>query len=128
MATTKKAAPAEKSASSKEEGSARRSAAERRSAGEGRPAQKKPRGPAEIAKRAAQQLLELTGRAAEGVTALERTDDGWRVEIEVLETRRIPDTTDMLAVYDVTVDSRGNLVGYTRTRRYVRGREDGEGQ
>lgn len=89
-------------------------------------AEEEGRGPGEIAKRAARQLLELTGRAAEGVTALERTDEGWRVEIEVLETRRIPDTTDMLAVYAVEVDGDGNLLGYSRTRRYVRGREDGE--
>lgn len=84
--------------------------------------------PGQIARLAAQQLLQLTGRAAEGVTALERKDEGWRVEIEVLETRRIPDTTDMLAVYDVEVDGSGNLVGYSRMRRYVRGREDGEGR
>lgn len=119
MATTKETS-ANEAAPSKEEGSTRKSTAKRRSAEE------KPRGPGKIAKRAAQQLLELTGRAAEGVTALERTDEGWRVEIELIETRRIPDTADILAVYDVKVDSDGTLVGYSRKRRYVRGREDEE--
>ncbi len=119
MATTKEAS-AKKAASSKEQGSTRKSTAKRRSTDE------KPRGPGKIAKRAAQQLLELTGQAAEGVTALERTDEGWHVEIEVIETRRIPDTTDILAVYDVEVDRGGTLVGYSRKRRYVRGREDEE--
>ena len=75
----------------------------------------------QIAQEAARQLLELTGREAEGVVAMERTDDGWRIEVEVLEVRRIPDTTDVLALYEVTVDEDGDLEGYRRLRRYGRG-------
>ena len=74
----------------------------------------------------AQQLVELTGREVEGVTALERTDDGWMVEVDVLEVRRIPDTTDVLATYELTLDEDGEIDGYRRLRRYVRGTpEDG---
>ena len=69
----------------------------------------------------ASQLLELTGREAEGVTGLERTDDGWKVLVEVVEVRRIPDTTDVLALYEVTADEDGDLEGYRRLRRYARG-------
>jgi Gas vesicle synthesis protein GvpO len=74
-----------------------------------------------VAAGAAQQLLALTGREAEGVTGLERTEDGWRVEVEVVEVRRIPDTTDVLALYEVTLDEDGELEGYRRLRRYGRG-------
>jgi hypothetical protein len=74
-----------------------------------------------VAAGAARQLLELTGKAAEGVTGLERTDEGWKVEVEVVEVRRIPDTTDMLALYELTVDEDGDLEGYKRLRRYSRG-------
>jgi len=74
-----------------------------------------------VASRAARQLLELTGREAEGVTGLHRSEDGWTVQVEVVELRRIPDTTDILALYDVDVDSRGELQGYRRVRRYSRG-------
>lgn len=75
----------------------------------------------QIAQEAARQLLELTGREAEGVVGMERTDDGWRIEVEVVEVRRIPDTTDVLALYEVTVDEDGELEGYRRLRRYGRG-------
>lgn len=75
-----------------------------------------------VASRAASQLLDLTGREAEGVTGLSRTEDGWTVQVEVIESRRIPDTTDVLALYDVDVDADGDLVGYHRVRRYVRGK------
>jgi hypothetical protein len=75
----------------------------------------------QVAARAAQELLDLTGKGAEGVTGLERTDDGWKVQVEVVEVRRIPDTTDVLALYEVQVDEDGDLIGYRRLRRYARG-------
>jgi hypothetical protein len=74
-----------------------------------------------VAAHAAEELLELTGKAVEGITGLERTDDGWTIQVEVVEMRRIPDTTDVLALYEVETDSRGNLQGYRRVRRYARG-------
>lgn len=74
-----------------------------------------------MAERAAQQLLDLTGRDPEGVTGLERTEDGWTVLVDVVELRRVPDTTDVLATYEVAVDSNGDLQGYRRARRFVRG-------
>jgi len=77
---------------------------------------------AEVAGRAAAELAELLGRPPESIVSLDRTDDGWRVGVEVLETRRIPDTADVLAEYEVETDQRGELVGYRRIRRYARGR------
>jgi hypothetical protein len=77
---------------------------------------------AQVAAAASRQLLELTGKAAEGVASLERTEDGWKVQVEVVEMRRIPDTTDVLALYEVDVDDQGTLEGYHRLRRYVRGK------
>ncbi|GAB2596998.1 hypothetical protein GCM10027168_32260 [Streptomyces capparidis] len=76
---------------------------------------------------AAVHVREFTGREPEAVVALERTGDGWRVGIEVLEARRVPDTTDVLALYRVDVDEDGELIAYRRDRRYSRGRgEEGE--
>jgi len=70
----------------------------------------------------AQQLVELTGKEFEGIVGISKDDDGtWTVQVEVLELRRIPSTTDVLAVYEVTVDGEGNLSGYHRSDRYVRG-------
>jgi hypothetical protein len=79
-----------------------------------------------VAAEAARQLLELTGKESEGVTALERTEEGWRIQLEVVEVRRIPDTTDMLALYDLEVDEHGELEGYRRVRRYTRAASGGE--
>jgi hypothetical protein len=73
------------------------------------------------ARLAAGYLAELTDRVAEDVVLLERIEDGWRVGLEVVEVRRIPDTTDILAVYEITLDACGELVSCRRERRYLRG-------
>jgi Gas vesicle synthesis protein GvpO/Histone H1-like nucleoprotein HC2 len=78
-----------------------------------------------LAHRAAEQLVELTQKPFEGVVGLERVDDGWTVQVEVLELRRVPETTDVIGMYEVRLDTSGQLVGYKRLHRYVRG-EAGE--
>jgi hypothetical protein len=75
-----------------------------------------------VAGMAAQQLATLTGREPEAVIGIRRTEDGWEVELEVVESRRIPDSTDILATYRVETDEQGDLMGYHRVRRYVRGK------
>lgn len=75
---------------------------------------------------AREQLKQLHGADAESVSSFGRTRDGWRVTLEVLELRRIPPTTDVLASYLVELDGDGNLVAYERLRRYHRS-EAGEG-
>ncbi|WP_198664219.1 gas vesicle protein GvpO [Jiangella endophytica] len=79
-----------------------------------------------MAARAAEELAALSGRTAEAVTGIHRTDDGWRVRVEVLELERVPRSTDVLAEYAVDLDGDGDLTGYRRARRYSRGasRED----
>lgn len=79
-----------------------------------------------IASEAMGELTALTGKDVEGVTGLERSDNGWLVRVEVVELRRIPDTTDVLALYEVETDSSGVLQGYQRIRRYVRGVPDND--
>lgn len=81
---------------------------------------------ADVASSAVSQLAALSGQDIEGVTGLERTDDGWKVTAEVVELRRIPNTTDVLATYEVLVDSDGDLEGYRRVRRYSRGETRGD--
>jgi hypothetical protein len=78
--------------------------------------------PAQMAARAASELTELVGREPEGVVSLESEDGRWRVGVEILEVRRVPDTADILAEYQVELDEHGALLGYRRVRRYSRGR------
>jgi hypothetical protein len=73
-----------------------------------------------IGEHALEELAQLVGCPAEGVTAVRKNDDGWVVTVEVLEVGRIPETTDVLASYDIHVDKDGDLTEYQRVRRYLR--------
>lgn len=77
---------------------------------------------AEVAQMALKQVYELTGCEPEGVTSVQPSEEGWAVGVEVVESRRIPDTSDILAVYETELDAGGELVSYRRTDRYARGR------
>ena len=66
------------------------------------------------------QFAALVGHRIEGVTSASKQEDGWRVTVEVLELERIPNTTDVLASYEVQLDRDGEIVGYARVQRYTR--------
>jgi hypothetical protein len=74
-----------------------------------------------------EQIAGLTGKDPEGVTGVERDDDGWIVTVEVVEDRRIPSSTDVLATYETHIDADGELDSYRRIRRYTRGAGDDGG-
>ncbi|MFF4031427.1 gas vesicle protein [Streptomyces sviceus] len=82
--------------------------------------------PMEVLRNARAQLAELTGMTAENVSSFEQTEDGWSLEIEVLELTRVPDTMSLMASYQVELDPEGQLTGYRRVRRYERGRADAQ--
>lgn len=79
---------------------------------------------AEVTRIAIEHLSELTTKEPQGATSVEPRDDGWTVEVEVIEDRRIPSSADMLALYEVELDPDGNLLSYRRTKRYGRGSTD----
>jgi Gas vesicle synthesis protein GvpO len=76
---------------------------------------------------ALRQIIELTGKEPEGVTGVDRGEDGWVVGVEVVEDRRVPSSSDILAIFEIELDMDGELMSYRRVRRYPRGRGDDEG-
>jgi hypothetical protein len=84
---------------------------------------------AQVADRAREQLADITGCEAQGVSELSRDEDGgWTVTVELLELSRVPPSDDLLGSYRAQFDQRGELLGYERLRRYARGRPGGNSQ
>jgi hypothetical protein len=71
-------------------------------------------------------VKELTGYDAESVTGFEWDGDEWQLTVEALELSRIPNTTDVIGVYEVKLDEKGALRGYKRTGRHIRGQVDSQ--
>ncbi|MGV9668933.1 gas vesicle protein GvpO [Nocardia niigatensis] len=79
---------------------------------------------AQAAAVAVQCLVDLTSNDIQGVTRVEPMEDGWLVEIEALEDRRIPSSADIMALYEVEIDFDENLLAYRRIKRYGRSSTD----
>ncbi len=82
----------------------------------------------QAARAALRQIAELTTKQPEDITGVELTGDGgWKICFEVVEDHRIPSSADILATYEATIDTEGELTGSQRVKRYARGRGDGGG-
>jgi len=51
--------------------------------------------------------------------------DGWLVTLEVVEVSRIPESTDVLASYEVDLDDSCGIRRYARVGRYTRSQASG---
>lgn len=101
--------------------------------GSARPRSPKPTRPESIGRRAGEsngaaamamaakfELSAITGLDVDHVSAVTRQDDGWHVVVDLVELRRIPSSTDVLAAYEAVLGPTGILLSYRRTRRYLR--------
>ena len=75
----------------------------------------------EVLERAREEFVKLGKKPADGVTGLSKTDGGWSISLEALERKAIPETMDVLGVYEVCVDADGGLLRFERKRLRKRG-------
>ncbi|WP_162265531.1 gas vesicle protein GvpO [Haloprofundus marisrubri] len=76
-----------------------------------------------IRERAASRTEAITQRPLDSVHTVEYDEDAqrWRTLVDVVERRSVPDTQDILGVYRIDFDDRGNAVAFERLQRYRRG-------
>jgi hypothetical protein len=67
-----------------------------------------------VVKKARQQLGELTGLGVSSTVSARKDESGWCVHVEVVEKKSLPDSQDILATYELTLDEEGNLLNFTR--------------
>ena len=77
-------------------------------------------GAAAVAKYAKAELESITGLDADHVSSVLREPDGWHVTVDLVELRRIPAATDVIASYEAVLGPTGELLSYRRSRRYFR--------
>jgi hypothetical protein len=75
---------------------------------------------AAVITRARDELAALTGYKIDSIAGFEKTEDGWRLSVTVVELHRIPASTDILATYEATLNEAGDIVNYHRSSRYSR--------
>jgi hypothetical protein len=75
----------------------------------------------EIVKKAHEEFAKLNKTPVSSVTGCSKTDDGWLVLLEAVERKAIPDTMDVLGLYEIRMDKEGNLLGFDRKKLRKRG-------
>ncbi len=77
--------------------------------------------PDELIQKAKTEFARVTSAPINGVTGFSRVAGGGIVSLEVLEKKAIPDSMDILGLYEVRLDSDGNFVSFQRKRLRKRG-------
>ncbi len=74
----------------------------------------------ELGERAKAQLTTVTGLKPVLISAAFKDDRGWHVSMDMLEMKRIPDSTDVLGFYEVLLDDEGTMLKFQRKRSHLR--------
>jgi hypothetical protein len=60
--------------------------------------------------------LSMLKMRVSSITSVVPNGEGWQVTVELVERKSVPDTSDLLGVYEAFLDAAGNLLRYERTR------------
>ncbi len=71
--------------------------------------------------RAKEDLTRLTNLKFDSLVGVSEDEGSWRIAMELLERKSIPDTSDILGVYEARVDSDGKVMSFNRIRVRKRG-------
>lgn len=78
-----------------------------------------------IIEKAKEELGRFTGLPFSTILGISREEGGWRVGIEMVEKKSIPESQDILAHYEVRLDEKGQLIDFNRVG--LRKRADTQG-
>ncbi len=70
----------------------------------------------EIIEIASEAFARLSRLPVCAIIGLSKMDGGWTISLEALERKAIPDTMDVLGLYEVNLDGEANLLGFERKR------------
>lgn len=70
----------------------------------------------ELVNQAREELVKLTGLELSSTVRTVKQDGNWKVSVELVEKRSLPDGMDILATYDVLMDEDGNILEFGRRR------------
>mgnify|MGYP001568597450 CR=1 FL=1 len=68
----------------------------------------------EVVEQARRELQAMTGRELGTSVGAAKEDKGWKVSVELVEKKSIPDGMDVLATYEVLTDENGSLISFNR--------------
>ncbi len=75
----------------------------------------------ELIERAKQDFAKVNNCKVAGVTSFSKSTEGWAVCFEVVERKAIPDSMDIMGIYEVQMDADGGFISFERKKLRKRG-------
>lgn len=82
----------------------------------------------ELVETAREEIRQLTGLKLSSTVETARTNEGWRISVEMVEKESLPDAMDVLATYELSVDEGGHVLEFKRRELRKRIETDKIGQ
>ncbi len=67
-----------------------------------------------LVERAREDLSSLTGLELGSTLSVTKDEQGWRVQVEMVEKKSLPDGMDILATYEALMDDQGDMIEFKR--------------
>ena len=67
-----------------------------------------------LVERAREDLSSLTGLELGSTLSVTKDEQGWRVQVEMVEKKSLPDGMDILATYEALMDDQGEMIEFKR--------------
>ncbi len=83
-----------------------------------------PVNPVEILEKARLQFGLLCSYPVNSIVSFSNVEDGYLVTLEALERKAIPETMDVLGLYELHLDTDGNVLEFSRIKLRKRGDTD----
>jgi hypothetical protein len=75
----------------------------------------------ELIEQAKQDFAKVNNCKVAGITSFGKSDGGWAVGFEVVERKAIPDSMDIMGIYEVQIDPQGRFMSFERKKLRKRG-------
>lgn len=75
----------------------------------------------EVQKKVVPHITELLGKKPECISSVEKNSEGWTVICDVLEKKSVPETYDLLKVFEFIVDKECRVIRFKQLRKIRRG-------
>lgn len=67
-----------------------------------------------LVERAREDLSSLTGLELGSTLSVTKDEQGWKVQVEMVEKKSLPDGMDILATYEALMDGEGDMIEFKR--------------
>jgi len=64
---------------------------------------------------------ELLNKEPESISAIEKSEKGWKAQVEVLERKAVPDKFDLLKIFEFNLNENGKVLGFKQIKKIQRG-------